>query len=505
MRRNLSDLGGIEHDLLVIGGGIQGACIAWDATLRGLRVALVERGDFGAATSANSLRIVHGGIRYLAHGDLVRMRESIRERSALLRVAPGLVEPLPVLVPTGPAGVPGRASLGAALALTHLLSLDRNRRLHPTRRIAAGRIVSRAECLRLFPALDGDEITGGALWYDARMARPERLTLAFVASAAAAGAQVANYTEAEEFQVAGGAVRSVGVMDRLSGRRHDIRARQVVIAAGPWTAPLAGLAGRPADPPGGAPPYALALNLVVGRRLASAAVGLRAAPSAEPDPGGSGGRFLFLAPQDHSTLLGTWYGVVSENEDPGPALDRGAEELLAAFGRACPGLGLSQSDVVGRQWGRLPLKAGLEPGPAATLAERPRVGRPSSGGPANLLTVEAVKYTTARGVAQRVVDVVLASMGLGPRACLTDRSPLVGAELSQNGQPSLEQRILRAVRDEMAMTLSDVVYRRTALGDPPGPERDTLRLAARIAGDELAWDDRRRLEEETSVGLAGAV
>ena len=94
MRRDLSRLESEEHDLLVIGAGIQGACIAWDAALRGLRVALVERDDFGAATSANSLRIIHGGLRYLARGDFPRMRESIRERSALLRIAPGLVEPL---------------------------------------------------------------------------------------------------------------------------------------------------------------------------------------------------------------------------------------------------------------------------------------------------------------------------------------------------------------------------------------------------------------------------
>jgi glycerol-3-phosphate dehydrogenase len=432
------------------------------------------------------------------------MRESIRERSALLRVAPGLVEPLPVLVPTGPPGVPGKAAYGAALAHTHLLSLNRNRGVDAARRIAAGRILSRAECLRLCPALDRDDISGGALWYDARMARPERLTLAFVASAAAAGAQVANYAEAESFEVLGDAVRSVGVVDRLTGRREQVRARRIVIAAGPWTAALASKAGGPADAPGRAPRYALAMNLVIGRRLASAAVGLKAAPSSEPDPGGSGGRFLFLAPQERSTLLGTWYGLADQRDDPGPALDRGAEALLGAFTRACPGLDLSERDVVGRQWGRLPLEAGLEPGSQATLAERPRLGRPPPGGPVNLLTVEAVKYTTARGVAQNVVDVVLASMGLRPRACRTDRTPLVGAEISPSG-PSLEQRIRHAVRDEMAMTLSDVVYRRTELGDPPGPDRDALRAAARIAGDELAWDDQRRLAEESSVAFAGAM
>src|SRR3954447_14684083 len=126
MERDLTRLAGTAHDVVVVGGGIHGACIAWDAALRGLRVALVERDDFGGATSANSLRIVHGGLRYLARGDLRRMRESIRERSAFLRIAPSLVEPLPVLVPTTGAGTRSRPAMGTAIALNDLLSLDRN-------------------------------------------------------------------------------------------------------------------------------------------------------------------------------------------------------------------------------------------------------------------------------------------------------------------------------------------------------------------------------------------
>ncbi|HEX2218970.1 MAG TPA: FAD-dependent oxidoreductase [Gemmatimonadales bacterium] len=503
MRRDLSRLEGTEHDLLVIGGGIQGACIAWDAALRGLRVALVERDDFGAATSANSLRIVHGGLRYLARGDFPRMRESIRERSALLRVAPGLVEPLPVLIPTGPPGIPPKAALGAALALTHLLSLRRNRHLHPSRRIPAGRVLSRAECVRMLPALETTAIDGGALWFDARMARPERLTLAFVASAASAGAAVANYAEVEEFEVAADAIRSATVVDRLGGTRLTVTARQVVIAAGPWTEDLARRAGRQGGPAGGPPRQALAMNLVIGRRLGEAAVGLRAGASSREDPGGSGARFLFLAPQARSTLLGTWYEV-ADVEDPEAALDRGEEFLLAECNRTCPGLDLSRTDVVARQWGRLPLKAGLESGPPTLLAERPRVLGAERPGPLNLLTVEAVKYTTARAVAEDVVDAVLASMGLRPRACRTAETPLVGGELPQGEPAPLAQRILRAATEEMAETLSDVVFRRTELGDPRPDERG-VRLAARIVGDARGWDEQRRMAEEAMVLRAEAV
>jgi glycerol-3-phosphate dehydrogenase len=504
MRRDLSRLEGTEHDLLVIGGGIQGACIAWDAALRGLRVALVERDDFGAATSANSLRIVHGGLRYLARGDFPRMRESIRERSALLRVAPGLVEPLPVLIPTGPPGVPPKAALGATLALTHLLSLRRNRHLHPSRRLPAGRVLSRAECLRMLPALETTAIDGGALWFDARMARPERLTLAFVASAAFAGAAVANYAEVEEFELAGDAIRAAAVVDRLGGTRLSVRARKVVIAAGPWTEELARLAWRQGGgTAGGAPRQALALNLVIGRRLGEAAVGLRAGASSRNDPGGYGARFLFLVPQPRSTLLGTWYEV-ADVADPEAALDRGEEFLLAEFNRACPGLELSRAEVVARQWGRLPLKAGLESGSPTRLAERPRVFGAERYGPLNLLTVEAVKYTTARAVAEDVVDAVLASMGLQPRDCRTAETPLAGGELPQGEQAPLAQRILRAATEEMAETLSDVVFRRTELGDPRPEERD-VRLAARIVGDARGWDEQRRMAEEALVLRAEAV
>ena len=498
MRRDLHRLAGTEHDVLVIGGGIQGACIAWDAALRGLRVALVERDDFGAATSANSLRIIHGGIRYLARGDLPRMRESIRERTALLRVAPGLVEPLPVLIPTGAAGVPGRLAFGAALALTHALSPLRNRHLEPDRRIAAGRVVSSAECARLVPGLARTGITGGALWYDARMSRPERLTLAFVASAASVGAQVANHAEAVELEVGDGTVKAVAVRDGLTGELHRVTARQVVIAAGPWTEPLAAGA-RGGAAPNGAPRYALALNLVIGRRVAEVAVGLRSAGSSEPDPAGSGGRFLFLAPQERTTLLGTWYAVADPNADPATALDRGATSLLAEFNRLCPGMGLTERDVVARQWGRLPLKAGLERGPSATLAERPRIGSPDGRGPANLLPVEAVKYTTARAVAEVVVTRLLASSGLPPRACRTAETSLVGGDRPSGGQAPIAQRILHGARDEMALTLADLVYRRTELGDPPGPEPETVRFAARIAADALGWDEGRRRREEMSV------
>src|SRR5918997_5989566 len=236
MRRDIPRLAETQFDLLVVGAGIFGACAAWDASLRGLSVAVVDQDDFGAATSANSLRIVHGGLRYLARGDFRRMRESIRERSTLLRIAPGLVQPLEVLVPTYGHGTQGRAAYATALGLNDVISVGRNRGLEPSSRIPGGRLVSRNECLSSFPWFPAEGLTGGAIWYDALLRHPERLTLSFLQAASRLGAQPVNYLRVDRLLTGSGAVQGAGVTDRLTGKQFEVRAGSVLVAAGASTA-----------------------------------------------------------------------------------------------------------------------------------------------------------------------------------------------------------------------------------------------------------------------------
>ena len=233
MRRDIPRLADTSFDLLVVGAGIFGACAAWDASLRGLSVAVVDQDDFGAATSANSLRIVHGGLRYLARGDFQRMRESIKERSTLLRIAPGLVQPLAVLVPTYGRGAQSRTAYGAALRVNDLISRGRNRGLDLAAQIPGGRLVSRDECLASFRWFPRQGLTGGAVWYDAQLKHPERLTLSFLKSAASLGAQPVNYLRVDRLLARSGVVRGARVTDRLTGAELDVRARAVLVAAGP--------------------------------------------------------------------------------------------------------------------------------------------------------------------------------------------------------------------------------------------------------------------------------
>lgn len=425
MRPEVQALGATRHDLLVIGGGILGACLAWDAALRGLKVALVERGNLGGATSANSLRTIHGGLRYLVRGDLTRMRESVRERSVLLRIAPGLVEPLAVAIPAGIRDYPGRTTLRLGLLLNDLLSAGRNRHLHPSRHLPAGRNLSAGELRALCPGLGPLARAGGALWYDAVMSRPEHLTRAFVRSATERGGLVTENACAERFTSSGGRVLSVAIRDCQTGAFQDVEADQFILAVGPWTDEVLARTGSLAPASGEMPRYALGLNLVVGRRLAEAGIGVRSERPVAEDPVGGGRRFLFLVPQEGTTLVGTWYGMAEQGRLEA-ALEQGRRALLDDISRACPTLGLTQADIVGHQWGRLPLERGAE-GHPVRLADRPRLLGPRETRLANLYAVETVKFTTARAVAERVLDRVAGNLPV--RRCRTAEVPLAGAEL----------------------------------------------------------------------------
>ena len=430
------------------------------------------------------------------------MRESIRERSILLRIAPGLVEPLPVLVPAYGIGIRGRLALRAALAVNELTSWTRNQNLEPGRQIPRARLLSREECLQLFPAFAPEGLTGGALWYDAQLLHPERLTLSFVRAAADRGAVAANYIRVDRLRHRNGAVTGASVIDRLTGAELDIQARAVLVTAGPWTREvMATLPGAGAPVPS-APERALGLNVAIGRRLADVAVGVRARSSRREDPVGGGRRFLFLAPQGEATLLGTWYTLAGEAEVD-EARATGVRALIREFNDACPGLRLTDADVLRCHSGWLPLKAGNEPGRPDALAERPRVvdhGR--SNGLRHLISVEGVKYTTARRVAEHAVDRVFTSLGWTSPPCRTAEVPLPGAQAMVApglGARATGEEVVRAVREEMAVNLSDIVFRRTALGTAPGPERAAVEEAARVAGKELSWDKPRQESEIDAV------
>ncbi|HEY2895661.1 MAG TPA: FAD-dependent oxidoreductase, partial [Gemmatimonadaceae bacterium] len=260
MTRLPDSLAGGSYDVLVIGGGIVGACVARDAARRGLEVALIERQDFGGGISWNSLKIVHGGLRSLQRLDVRQARAFVRERRAWLRIAPHLVEPISFVVPTRGAGSESGMLMRAALALNDLVSRDRNDGVLPSRRIPDGRMLSREEMRALAPA-HFPEYSGGALFHDAQLYSAERLVYAVLADAERAGATIVNYAEAVAPLQVNGSLAGAIVEDHITGERCEVRGAMIVNAAGASAARVADLlTGRGGE---AQPMTGIALNLML--------------------------------------------------------------------------------------------------------------------------------------------------------------------------------------------------------------------------------------------------
>lgn len=541
MKRNLARLADREFDLVVVGGGIYGAAVARDASLRGLSVALIEMGDFGHATSANSLKTIHGGLRYLQQGDFARMRESARERAVLMSLAPHLVHPLPCLMPTYGHGLTGREAMAVALALNDLITF---RTAAGGRDLPRGRIVSRDECLALAPGVDADGLTGGALWYDAQAYNTERLTLAFVQSAHSAGAEVANYLAVTGFVRRDGRVVGVEAEDRLSGGRLRVLGRTTVNTSGPWLDSL--LATLPGERPGTGLRLAKAVNLITRPLFGDHAVAVSSRAS-KSDPEAlldKGNRLLFVSPWRGKTMIGTSYVPYDESPDGLRVTEEDVQRLLGEISDAVPSAGLRREDVLFVHAGLVPVK-GVAASGAVRRAKQARILDHEPEGAPGLVSVVGVKYTTARGVAEKVVDRVLRMQGRRRVPSPSASTPLVGGDLDDipgtirreslanqhnlggdatrtlvynygsrypevlrllsqsNGSAVatsqewalVKAQVLLTVREEMALTLTDVLFRRTGLASAGYPGDDMVEFCAGVMAGELGWS-RGRVDQE---------
>ncbi len=497
MVRDLRRLADTTFDLLVVGAGIYGAIAAWDATQRGLSVALIDRGDFGGGTSFNSLKTLHGGLRSLQALDLRQMRLFIRERRAFARIAPHLVRILPYVIPTYRDVRRNAAVMRMALVINDLLARDRNEGLQdPLTHLPASHIISRRECLELSPAIDPEGVTGGAVWHDYQMPNADRMTLAFVLSACAAGAAAANYLAATRLVARGSRVEGVTAEDQLTGQAVDLRAAVVLNAAGPWAPLLTGTVPEAAGGPN-PPRWSRAMNLVTRPFLDTHACG-----------GVAGGRFIFAVPWRHVSIVGTSHAT-DEGGPEAPVARAHVEALLAEAREAFPRARLAYEDVRLVHRGLLPMVDTNRSGHVELLRESLVIDHRAQG-VEGLVSMIGVRYTTARQTAADAVDAVFHVLGYPrPPACRTDQTPLVGGrEVRQGSRPdeplgpactATVADLRHAVREESALRLSDAVIRRTDLGSAGHPGRQALERAARIMAAELGWSDEKMRDELADV------
>ena len=568
MQRNLAAQSRAHHQLFIVGGGITGACLAHDAALRGLSVMLAEQGDFGAATSSASSKLLHGGIRYLPHGQVWKVRESGRESRIFRRIAPHAAKWLPFLIPTERGSLmKGAAAMKLAMLLYQACGAGLDSLIaDPAGRPPEARFLDREAVLERVPALRHwaalEKLTGGQVLWESHMHNSERMTLAFLKSAAANGAKLANYARVERLNWDGvnREVRGVVVRDRLSGEVHEFGSVELVInAAGPWVREVND--AIPAlELPHKLTGFSRGVHLVTRRIEPEYALALATRKRSEALLD-RGGRHFFVIPWRGCSLIGTTnvpFTTGSPDGEPvaerdigvidAPFITGGLDEarvtekdvadFLAEINAALPGLGLTRADVRYAFTGLYPLVASEIKAATYQGAGDYQVVDHAKSGVGGMLTVLGAKFTTARLVAEKGIDAAMRKLGLPDPGCRTARTPLLegrigswpdfladcearfgsclsrelvlnaarnhGAETPEmlaeglerglldqvaEGRETLAIEIDRAVDREMALTLEDVVFRRTGLGTVGHPGDAALRLCAERMAGPLGWDE----------------
>jgi glycerol-3-phosphate dehydrogenase len=451
--------GGEAVDLVVIGGGITGVGVALDAATRGLRVALVERGDLANGTSGLSSKLAHGGLRYLRQGEVAVAWESARERHILMtRTAPHLVRPMAFVAPLDGAMSP----VYGAFAEAGIRVGDVMRAAAGTRRgaLPGPRRVGADEALRLIPTLRRDDLRGAILFWDGKLEDDVRLVIAVARTAAANGAMILTYCDAVEVDRG-----RVAVRDTVTGNRIAIATANIVNATGVWADGLD--PGVHLSPSKGS--HVIVRGSSLGNMRASVVVPIA----------GESARWVGATPtQDGDVIIGVTDEPYDGPRGVVPTVTAAEERyLLESLSRALE-VPLTHEDVIGSYAGLRPL---LGSGRESTrdisrrhaIVEDPRTG---------MVTVVGGKLTTYRRMAQDTVDRVL---GDGAPRSATARLPLVGAappEVLGPGVPALGVEILFGLRHEGALTLDDLVDRRVRLGLIPSERRAAEAAAARLMG-----------------------
>jgi glycerol-3-phosphate dehydrogenase len=536
MHRDPDALASRAFDVLVVGGGVYGLTIAYDAAQRGLSVALIERADFGSGASFNHLRTIHGGLRYLQTLDVVRARDSVVERRAIAVIASHTIRPLPFALPLYRSMTRGVSAMTLGFRLDQIIGFDRNRGVIPSHRLPPGCVVSRDAVLR-FPGLHRRGVTGAAVWYDYVATEADRLTFSFALAAAQNGAVLVNHVEALALAAVGRRVVGVRARDALDGREFDIRAAITVNATGAGVDALL-------EPLGAATrtPLLKAMNLVTRREAGEAALGGRLAS----------GRHLFLLPWRGRTLFGTWESPSLCRPGDAGILEADVVAFIAQINEAFPSIDLTRDDVTLIHRGIVPAtvskgRVGLDG--HGKIRDHATAGPRGAAVLDGIISVVGAKYTTARGVAERVTDRMLTRLRRPAVPCRTATTPLPGggipdlaaaiagarrsstAELPANAiphliraygtryedvlalcqeRPELAARVgddspvigaelVWAARSEMAVTLADAVVRRTPLGALGYPGNAAVDRAADLVGGELGWSSERRRSEVAAL------
>ncbi len=531
-----------SFDIIIIGSGIHGAILALEAAKTGYRTALFEKDDFGGSTSANSLKIIHGGIRYLQHLNIKRMRESILSRRSMMQFAPHLVQPLPCLMPTYGHGIKGREMMRLAFKIYDVIACDRNEGLPECSHLPPGGSLSEQHCIKELPGINSNGLNGAALWYDAMALNTERLLQEYLNEAGRYGAAIYNYKEVIGLVSDEDRVTGLEVRDRLTQEQFEVQAQTVINTSGPWVDSLAGFAPKLSQVTSGR--WAKAINIVVKKRLFDQyAVGLEGwSEFIDKDAFIKRGKrlFFFVPWRKNYTMIGTSYKPADRSQ-PRIVNKEDITEMLDDINKIHPGAGLKWDDITFIHGGLLPRQPDSEQNEGDDTVQLEKSTRildhAKTDGVAGIISISGVKYTTAPSIAWKVMR-LLKQQGIVPerggsytRSSRTgvprDHTPLIkslGHEYDKIKQhlsmtygshwrnvldychtddvltepdglwlsadpPLLKGEVLYFIRQEQAVKLTDVVFRRSPLGSAQCPAEDILVKVAECMAHHLGWSE----------------
>lgn len=506
-----------KFDLIVIGAGINGAGIARDAVMRGLKVLLLDKGDIGCGTSSASTRLIHGGLRYLEHAEPALVRQSLREREILLRIAPHLVRPLPILVPVYKSGRRSLFTIRAGMIAYDLLSLGKSLPRH--------RMLSKADVLQSTPGLRADGLLGAALYFDCQVAFAERLVLENVLSAKEHGAAIQTYTKVTSISTERGRITGLEFTDELTGESGRALASIVVNATGPWVDQVLRESVESTQ------------HLIGGTKGSHIVVGpFDSAPrtalyvEAEMDH-----RPFFVIPWNDQFLIGTT-DVRYEGDPDRVMIDEGEiHYLLHETNRLFPTANLKRESILFSYSGVRPL-AYSERGSESSITRRHFLCEQKE--IEGLISIVGGKLTTYRQIAEEAVDLIEGKLGRRLKRCATAEEPLPGAVnpsvplQTESGLPAetlrrllriygnrtagiiklteqdhslrqpfdeetgaLAAEIVYAFEQELGRTLGDCLLRRTMVGFNSSMGLDSVSRAAEVACQYLGWSEVRAAKE----------
>jgi glycerol-3-phosphate dehydrogenase len=507
LRPGLADLAHNQFDVIVIGGGINGAGIAREAQLAGYRTLLLERNDFGSGTTSRATRLIHGGLRYLEHAEFGLVYESLAEREALVRDAAHLVRPLRLLVPVYAGDQRPAWKVRAGLVLYDLFSFRKSLPRH--------RAITMREIEKVAPGLNRHRLRGAFTFYDAQVEFPERLVAEAVRDFSDAGGCAMNHVEALKLVSPGGVLRGVVARDTRSGEEAELKGRVVVNAAGPWVDDV--LRGSDAERHD---------RLIGGTKGSHLVVAWPEAPkhaifaSAKAD-----GRPFFILPWYRYTLIGTTDLRYDGDPSNARATSDEVRYLIDETNALFPSAPLRREHVLYTYSGVRPLP-NTDSGDESTITRSHFViDHVKRGGPAGLLTIVGGKLTTYRSLSRIALTAIkkhTASSGdaqalarpsqeqarpapsrldddpialYGVRAvevrAMADADPRLRERIGSEA-PELLAQVAYAVEREHALTIADVLLRRLPSGWAAGHALDGIERVAAVMGERLGWGAARR-------------